>query len=89
MADETTGATPGDDASGLLQPQLTTKEARDAAELEAISLAYDNYIYLRRRNAPQVAPLSDSLIRTLFVWKWAAIRSRREARGEKPESRRA
>jgi Fic-DOC domain mobile mystery protein B len=77
MADETTGATPGDDASGLLQPQLTTKAARDATELEAISLAYDNYIYLRRRNALQVAPLSDSLIRQVHldmfgtIWEWA------------------
>ena len=30
-----------------------------------------------------------AMVWTLFVWKWAAIRSRREARGEKPESRRA
>ena len=75
--DETAGATPGDDISGLLQPQLTTKAARDASELEAISEAYDKYIFLPRRSTLQGAWLSDSFIRQVHsdmfgkIWEWA------------------
>ena len=75
--DETTGATPGDDTEGLIQTRLTTKAARDAAELEAIDEAYDKYIYRRRRKKLQGNWLSDSFIRQVHldmfseIWDWA------------------
>jgi hypothetical protein len=51
MSDKTNipGATPGDDASGLIQRQLTDRAARNAAELDAISRAYNKHIYRARR----------------------------------------
>lgn len=75
--DETAGATPGEDTSGLLQPQLTSKAARDAAELEAISEAYEKYIFRPRRKSLQGDWLSDSFIRQVHldmfgkIWEWA------------------
>ncbi len=45
----TPGATPGDDTSGLIQRQLTDRRARNAAELDAISRAYNKHIYRARR----------------------------------------
>lgn len=75
--DETAAATPGDDTSGLLQPQLTSKAARDAAELEAVSEAYEKYIYRPRRKSLQGDWLSDFFIRQVHldmfgrIWEWA------------------
>lgn len=75
--DETAGATAGDDTSGLRQPQLITKAARDAAELEAISEAYDRYIFQPRRKSLNSDWLTDSFIRQVHsvmfgkIWEWA------------------
>ena len=53
MNDDThgTGATPGDDESDLILDSLTTREMRNAAELEAIARAYDTHIFRARRKA--------------------------------------
>lgn len=75
--DQTTGATHGEDTSGLLQPRLATKAARDAAELEAVSEAYEKYIFRRRRKRLEGNWLSDSFIRRVHfdmfgkIWEWA------------------
>jgi len=79
MSDETKipGATPGDDASGLLQKQLTDRAARNAAELDAISRAYNKHIYRARRKRAGAAWLTDPLIRAVHydmfgeIWEWA------------------
>jgi len=53
MNDDThgTGATPGDDESDLILDSLTTREMRNAAELEAIARAYGTHIFRARRKA--------------------------------------
>ena len=53
MNDDThgTGPTPGDDESDLILDSLTTREMRNAAELEAIARAYDTHIFRARRKA--------------------------------------
>lgn len=77
--DETTGATPGDDAAGLIQTQLTDKRARDAAELEAIDLAYQKHVFDPRRKPLENGWLSDRFIRQVHadmfgtIWDWAGI----------------
>ena len=74
---ETLGATPADDESGLLQKHLKTRSARDAAELESIARAYDNYVYKARRRFARSDWLSDSFIRETHrqmfgeIWDWA------------------
>lgn len=78
MKDEngTAGATL-DDATGLIQTQLTDKRARDAAELEAIESAYQKYIFSPRRKALEDGWLSDGFIRQVHfdmfgaIWNWA------------------
>jgi Fic-DOC domain mobile mystery protein B len=79
MKDETesVGATPGDDTSGLILTQLTTKAARNAAEAEAISLAYNKYIFEARRKKMGTQWLTDDFIcrvhQNMFgsIWEWA------------------
>ena len=75
---ETTGATPGDDdTTGLIQTQLTDKRARDAAELESIESAYQQYLFSPRRKALKDGWLSDGFIRQVHldmfgtIWDWA------------------
>jgi Fic-DOC domain mobile mystery protein B len=74
---ETAGATAGDDTEGLIQTQLTTKAARDAAEWEAIDEAYNKYIHRSRRKKLQDDWLSDGFIRRVHldmfgeIWDWA------------------
>jgi hypothetical protein len=43
------GATPGGDISGLILGHLSTLDARNAAETEAISRAYDKHVFRARR----------------------------------------
>ncbi len=78
MNDETytAGETAGDDLSGLKQPQLITRQSRDLAELETISLAYDKYIYKVKK--PKGGEwLIDEFIRRVHyemfgvIWDWA------------------
>jgi Fic-DOC domain mobile mystery protein B len=79
MSDKTNipGATPGDDASGLIQRQLTDRAARNAAELEAISRAYNKHIYRARRKRAGATWLTDPFIRAVHydmfgeIWEWA------------------
>ena len=79
MTDETdlAGATPGDDTSGLILTELTTRAARNAAEADAISLAYNKYIFEARRKKRGTQWLTDDFIcrthRDMFgsIWEWA------------------
>ena len=79
MSDKTTtpGATPGDDTSGLIQRQLTDRASRNAAELDAISRAYNKHIYRARRKRVGTEWLTDELIRRVHfdmfgeIWEWA------------------
>ena len=79
MSDKTNipGATPGDDASGLIQRQLTDRAARNAAEFDAISRAYNKHIYRARRKRAGAAWLTDQFIRAVHydmfgeIWEWA------------------
>lgn len=76
-ADGSAGATPGEDISGLLNPRLTDPRRRDAAELEAISKAYEKYIFKRRRKPFPPDWFSDDFIRRSHLdmfgalWDWA------------------
>jgi Fic-DOC domain mobile mystery protein B len=79
MTDETqpAGATSGDDTSGLILVHLTTRADRNAAEAEAISLAYDKYVFEARRKKRGAQWLTDNFIctghRDMFgsIWEWA------------------
>jgi len=74
---KTLGATPGDDTSGLIQRQLTDRRARNAAELDAISRAYNKHIYRARRKRAGAEWLTDTFIRRVHydmfgeIWQWA------------------
>jgi Fic-DOC domain mobile mystery protein B len=74
---KTLGATPGDDTSGLIQRQLTDRRARNAAELDAISRAYNKHIYRARRKRAGTEWLTDTFIRQVHydmfgeIWEWA------------------
>ena len=78
-ADETQsdGETSGDDISGLMLAQLTTRADRNVAEAQAISLAYDKYIFEARRKKQGARWLTDEYIRTVHqvmlgsIWEWA------------------
>lgn len=79
IADETQldGETSGDDTSGLILTQLTTRAERNAAEAHTISLAYDKYIFEARRKKRDARWFtSDHLCAVhhdMFgsIWKWA------------------
>ena len=79
MIDETTpeGATPGGDTSGLILTHLTTTAARNAAETEAISRAYDKHVFRARRKKRGTEWLTDTFIRKVHedmfgtIWEWA------------------
>jgi len=79
MTDKTKilGATSGDDTSGLIQRQLTDRHTRNAAELDAISRAYNKHIYRARRKGAGTAWLTDQFIRAVHydmlgeIWEWA------------------
>ena len=74
---KTSGATPGDDTSGLIQTQLTDRGARNAAELDAISRAYNKHVYRARRKRAGTEWLTDTFIRRVHydmfgeIWQWA------------------
>lgn len=79
MSDEThpIGVTPGDDISGLLASNLVTRTARNAAETEAISRAYDKHIFRARSKRQASGWLTDEFLRTVHydmfgsIWNWA------------------
>ncbi|MDH4304040.1 MAG: mobile mystery protein B [Nitrospira sp.] len=79
IADETqsAGETPGDDTSGLILTQLTTRAERNAAETHAISLAYDRYIFEARRKKRGARWLTNQFLCAVHyemfgaIWEWA------------------
>jgi Fic-DOC domain mobile mystery protein B len=79
MSDDTqpVDATPGDDISGLLATNLITRTARNAAETEAISRAYDKHIFRARRKTRGSKWLTDQFLRKVHhdmfgsIWDWA------------------
>ena len=79
MMDETqpVDATPGGDTSGLILVHLTTQADRNAAETEAISRAYDKYVFRARRKKRGTEWLTDDFIRKVHadmfgtIWDWA------------------
>lgn len=85
MSDETEaegatpGATPGGDTSGLIRADLTTADARNAAETEAIDEAYAKYVHKARKKKPGSGWLTDEYIRKVHsdmfgsIWGWAGI----------------
>ncbi len=78
MTDDTQplGATPGGDTSGLILTHLSTPAARNAAETEAISRAYDTHIYRARRKKQGTEWLTDDFLRKVHtdmfgnIWEW-------------------
>ncbi|OVE76498.1 hypothetical protein BVX98_05830 [bacterium F11] len=79
MIDETQplGVTNHEDISGLKQPQLTTRGARNAAELENITRAYLKYVFKPTRKKIQGDWITDKFIRDVHlnmfgdIWDWA------------------
>lgn len=71
------GATPGDDTSGLILTNLTTRSDRNAAETEAIDLAYKKHVYRARKKQRGTTWLTDEFIREVHsdmfgsIWQWA------------------
>lgn len=78
MADDTRpiGATSGGDISGLILGHLSTPAARNAAETEAISRAYDKHVFRARRKKRRTEWLTDDFIRKVHadmfgtIWEW-------------------
>lgn len=70
-------ATLGGDTSGLLLQRLSTPAARNAAEAEIISRAYDKYVFRGRRKKQGTKWLTDAFIRQVHkdmfgtIWEWA------------------
>jgi len=71
------GATPGGDTSGLILVHVSTSAARNAAEAEAISRAYDKHVFRARRKKRGTEWLTDDFIRQVHadmfgaIWEWA------------------
>ena len=71
------GETSGDDTSGLILTQLTTRADRNAAEAHAISLAYDKYIFEARRKKWETRWLTNGFLCAVHhemfgaIWTWA------------------
>jgi fido (protein-threonine AMPylation protein) len=78
MTDDTQpiGATPSGDVSGLILGHLSTPAARNAAEAEAISRAYDKHVFRARRKKQETEWLTDDYIRRVHadmfgtIWEW-------------------
>lgn len=70
------GGKPDDTVPGLLLGHLSTPAARNAAETEAISRAYDKYVFRARRKKQGADWLTDDFIRKVHadmfgtIWKW-------------------
>jgi len=71
------GATPGDDTSGLIQTHLTSRGARNAAELDSISQAYKKHIHRARKKKSGAEWLTDEFLCKVHfdmfgsIWTWA------------------
>jgi Fic-DOC domain mobile mystery protein B len=70
-------ATPGEDTSGLILTHLTSRGARNAAELDSISRAYDKHIHRARKKRRDAEWLTDEFLcdvhKDMFgsIWTWA------------------
>ena len=70
------GGTPDEPVSGLLLGHLSTRAARNAAETEAISRAYDKYVFRARRKKQGDGWLTEEFIRKVHadmfgtIWTW-------------------
>jgi len=70
------GATPSGDTAGLILAHLLTQASRNAAEAEAISRAYDKYIFRARRKKQGTEWLTDDFVRKVHgdmfgtIWEW-------------------
>lgn len=73
----THGATGGEDLSDLIPQNLADRTRRDAAETEAIALAYDRHVF--RAKKPAGDWLTDTLLRRVHrdmfdgIWRWAGV----------------
>jgi len=73
----TEGATAGEDLSGLKLANLSDRRARDAAELEAITRAYNKHLFRARRKKPGSGWLTEDFVRKVHrdmfgtIWEWA------------------
>src|SRR2546428_764709 len=71
------GATPGFDVSELLLPHLTSRDALTAAELDAVTQAYNKYVYRARKKRRGAKWLTEPFIRKVHadmfssIWGWA------------------
>ncbi len=69
-------ATPRVDTSNLILEHLTTASTRNAAEAEAMSRAYDKYVFRARRKKSGAEWLTDNFIRKVHadmfgaIWNW-------------------
>lgn len=74
---EITGATPGEDTSGLIRAELTTRRLRDLAETEVIDRAYHKHVLRAHPKKSGSRWFTDEFIRkTHFdmfgeIWDWA------------------
>lgn len=79
MNDETKtqDETAGEDTSDLLMRHLTTRESRNAIELEAIAQAYDKHVFRGRKKNTKNKWLTEEYIRQVHkdmfgkIWNWA------------------
>lgn len=79
MSDETklVDETAGEDISDLLLKHMTTRESRNAVELEAIGRAYDKHVFRGRKKKPGSQWLTEATIRQVHqdmfggIWSWA------------------
>lgn len=71
------GATAGEDESGLLIAHLTTREMRNAVELESIDRAYDKHVFRGRKKKSGNGWLTEDFLRQVHmdmfgpIWDWA------------------
>ena len=68
--------TEGEDTSDLLMPHLTTRESRNAIELEAIAQAYNQHVFRGRKKNTKNKWLTEEYIRQVHkdmfgnIWGW-------------------
>lgn len=71
------GETAGEDISDLLLRHLTTRDAKNAVELEAIGRTYDKHVFRGRKKKVGSKWLTEEYLRQVHqdmfggIWKWA------------------
>ena len=72
-----TDATPGEDESDLILDYLTTREMRNATELESIAQSYDTHVFRARRKKRGADWLTEKYLLQVHndmfgvIWRWA------------------